>query len=57
MRWAGYVACMRKVRREFKISVENLTGNDTLRYSNIDGRIIRVLRRILKKWNVKLWTG
>jgi hypothetical protein len=52
MRWAGHVARMGD-RRGFWCG--NLREGDHWGDSGVDGRII--LRRILGKWDVGVWTG
>ena len=54
MRWAGYVARLGERREVYKVLVGKRGGRRPLDPS-VDGRII--LRWILRKWDVGVWTG
>jgi hypothetical protein len=55
MRWAGQVARKGERRDVYRGFVEKHEGKRRLGRSGIDGRII--LRWILRKWGVGVWTG
>jgi hypothetical protein len=44
-------------RGVYRVLVENLRERDNWEDPGVDGRIIHVLRRIFRKWNVGVWTG
>jgi hypothetical protein len=46
---------MRETRMHFKFRLENLKGRNYLEGLGIDG--MKILRWILKKQDVKVWTG
>ena len=54
-RWAGHVARMGQRRGVNRVLVGKLKERDRLRDPGIDGRII--LRWIIRKWDVGVWTG
>jgi hypothetical protein len=51
MRWAGYIACMRKRRGVYRFMVGNPEGKRLL------GIFRKILRCIFRKWVVRVWTG
>ena len=53
MRWAGHVARMGERRGVYRVLVGKPEGN--FGDPGVDGRII--LRWILRKWDVGVWTG
>ena len=55
MRWAGHVARMGERRGYTWFWWGNLRGRDHLGDPGVDGRII--LRWMLRKWDVVVWTG
>jgi len=55
VRWAGHVARTRERRGVYRVLAGNVRDRDHLEDPGLDGRII--LRLILRKWNVGLWTG
>ena len=55
MRWAGHVARMGDRRGVYRDLVEKPKGKNHLGDPGVDGRI--VLRWILRKWDVGVWTG
>jgi hypothetical protein len=55
MRWAGHVERMGEEKGVYRVIGGNLRERDHWRDTGVDGRII--LRWILRKWDVRLWTG
>ena len=55
MRWAGYVARVGEKRGVYRGLVGKPEGKRPLGNPSADGRII--LRWILRKWNLGVWTG
>ena len=55
MRWAGRVARVVKRRGVYRVLMGNRRERDHLRDPGVDGRTI--LRWILRKWDVGVWTG
>jgi hypothetical protein len=55
MRWAGHVALMGRGELCTGVWWENLRERDHCGDPGADGNII--LRRILRKWDVVVWTG
>jgi len=51
-----HVAFLGESRGVFRVLVGSPEGNRTLKDPGIDGRII-LLRWIVRKWDVKAWTG
>jgi len=54
MRWAGHVAHKGERRGICRVLVGNLSVKDHLGDPGIGGRI---LRWILRRWDVRVWTG
>jgi len=50
-----HVACIGESRGVFRVLVGSPEGKSHLQDPDMDGRII--LRRIVKKWDVRAWTG
>jgi hypothetical protein len=55
MRWVGLVACMEERRSVYRALVGKPEGKNQLEDPGVDGGIL--LRRIIRKWDVGVWTG
>jgi hypothetical protein len=55
MRWAGHITLMGESRGVYRVLDGEPEGKSHLEDPGVDGRI--VLRWILRKWDVGVWTG